>query len=123
MKIKKFLKYWSLIFGIFVTSLFLLAFLPKFIGEFIEKGFAYLSEIPGAFIVNWNDNPTAFFLIYIIGYALIWWKPLWGSIIIIISSAYYIIISESFGPLIFAIPTLLVGLSYLWYWFLLRKTT
>lgn len=122
MNIKRFLKYWSLIYGIVITVLLMFISLPKMIERTIEDSSAYISDISTSFF-NWNEDPTIFFLTYFIGYALIWWKPLWGSVIVILCSTYYIIISDNFGPLIFSIPTLVVGLSYLWYWILLRKTT
>ncbi len=49
MKIKMFLKYWSMIFGVTITSLLLLAVAPKIIGIIIEEGFTYLMDIPKAF--------------------------------------------------------------------------
>lgn len=119
MKSKKILNYVSMIYGIIVTLLLLLALVPKIIGKFIEEGFEYLIEIPKAF-VSWDD-PTAFFFTYIIGYAVIWWKPLWGSLIIIFGSIFYVLISGIDGPPIFAIPTFLVGLFYLIYWIVARN--
>ena len=121
MKIKVFLKYWSMIFGLFITSLLLLVFVPKIIGKIIEEGPSRLFEIPESFTDLWSD-PTAFLLIYLIGYSISWWKPLWGSIIVIIVSVFYVPASGCLGSLIFAIPTFLVGLFYLLYWILARKT-
>ena len=63
----------------------------------------------------------AFFITYLIGYAIVWWKPLWGSIIIILLSIFYVIIAGIDGPPIFAIPALLVGVFYLIYWIVARK--
>ncbi|MCD4734976.1 MAG: hypothetical protein K8R53_02940 [Bacteroidales bacterium] len=87
MKTKKILKYVSMIFGIIVTLFLLLVFVPKIIGEFVEKGLAFFVEISNSF-VNWDD-PMAFFITYIIGYMIIWWRPLWGSIIIIFLMIYF----------------------------------
>lgn len=106
-------------YGILVTLLMLLAIVPKLVEEFIEKGFGFLSEILKSF-GNW-ESPTAFFFIYITGYAIIWWKPLWGSLIIILVSIFYVLISGIDGPPIFAIPTFLVGLFYLIYFLVLRN--
>lgn len=108
-----------MIYGIIVTSLMLLALGSKIIIKISKEGFEYLKEIPKVF-VSWED-PTALFFTYIIGYVLVWWKPLWGSIIIIFGSILYIIISGIDGPPIFAIPTFLVGLFYLLYWNVARK--
>jgi hypothetical protein len=123
MKITVFLKYWSMFFGVFITSLLLFVFVPKIIGKIIEEGtsgLARLVEIPESFSDLWSD-PTAFLLIYLTGYAIIWWRPLWGSLIIITVSAVYVPSSGSLGSLIFAIPAFLVGLSYLSYWGVARK--
>ena len=120
MKTKNAFKKLSLIYGIVVTLLFLLVFGPKFIGEFIKSGVAYLIEIPKTF-AHWDESPTAFFITYLVGYAVLWWKPLWGSIIIMFFSVFYVLIAGVHGPPILAIPTFLVGLFYLLYWNVLRK--
>jgi hypothetical protein len=119
MKDIKWLKNLSLIYGIIVTSLMLLALGSKILIKISEEGFEYLIEIPKAF-VSWED-PTALFFTYIIGYVIVWWKPLWGSIIIILASIFYVIIAGFDGPPIFATPTFLVGLFYLLYWNIIRK--
>ena len=119
MKTAKTLKRLSLISGIIVTLFYLLAFGPKVIEEFIKKGFDYLIEIPTAFF-HWNESPTAFFYSYFIGYIIIWWKPLWGSVLIILASILYVILAGIDGPPILVIPAFLVGLFYLLYWNTLR---
>ena len=119
MKNIKWLKNLSLIYGIIVTSLMLLALGSKILIKISEEGFDYLIEIPKVF-VSWED-PTALFFTYIIGYVIVWWRPLWGSIIIIFASIFYVIISGFDGPPIFATPTFLVGLFYLLYWIVVRK--
>lgn len=119
MKTKKIFKYGSLVYGILLTFLMLLVFGSKITGKIIKEGLNYVIEIPRAF-ARWDD-PTAFFITYIIGYVIIWWKPIWGSIIIISGSIFYVIISGIDGPLIFAAPTFLVGLLYLVYCFFAGK--
>ena len=110
----------SKVWGIIVASLLLLIFGIKITEKFIEDGSKYLFEILKA-IVDWGDDPTGFFFTYLIGYAVIWWKPLWGSILIILVSIFYVIINGIDGPPIFAIPTFLVGLLYLINWIVDRK--
>lgn len=116
MESKKNLVNMSKIYGIIITSLMLLIFGSKFIGLIIENGIVSLKEIPKTF-VDWYDNPTAFFFTYIIGYTIIWWKPLLGSIIIIIGCIMFFI----FNPLnyifliIFLIPTFLVAYFHIRY--------
>jgi hypothetical protein len=117
MKSKKILFYLSLIFGIIVTFFYLVAFVPKFVSSIHS-----VMDIPG-FFTKWYDDPTAFFLTYFIGYAIIWWKPLWGSVIIIFGCILFFV----FNPLntgfltIFLLPTLLVAIFYILYWIVARK--
>jgi hypothetical protein len=120
MKPEVYFKYFSMIFGIVITCLLLFVFAPKIIGKIIEEGFSWLFEMPGSFSELW-DNPMAFILIYLIGYVVVWWKPLWGSLIIMIVSVYYVPASGTLGSLIFALPTFLVGLFYLVYFIMTRK--
>ncbi|MBI9039606.1 MAG: hypothetical protein JEY97_15865 [Bacteroidales bacterium] len=111
----------ALIYGIIITSLMLLIFGTKLIGSIIENGFEELKEIANA-LIHWHDNPTAFFFIYIIGYAIVWWKSFWGSVIIIAGSLLVFFINiENMGFLIFSISTFVVGLLYVSTWFDLRK--
>jgi hypothetical protein len=113
---KKILKYVSIAFGIIVTLFMLVAFGPKFIGLLDENGIKYLLEVPKAF-ANWYDDPTAFFFTYFIGYAIVWKKPLWGSVIIIIGDIlFFTFNNQNMGTFIFIIPTFLVALFYILYW-------
>ena len=113
---KKILKYISITFGIIVTLLMLVAFVPKFIGLLNENGIKYLLEVPKAF-ADWYDDPTAFFFTYFIGYAIVWKKPLWGSVIIIIGDIlFFTFNNQNMGTFIFIIPTFLVALFYILYW-------
>ena len=111
----------SIVWGIIVTSFLSLLFGVLIIEKLIEEGPKYLIEISKA-LFDWYDNPSGFFVAYFIGYAVIWWKPLWGSIIIMLGSILYVIIAGIDGPPIFAIPTFLVGLFYLIQWIVARKT-
>ena len=113
MNFKKILNYVSIALGIIVTLFMLMAFGPKFIGELNEEGIIYLLEVPKAF-VNWHDTPIAFFFTYFIGYAMIWWRPLWGSVIIILGGIlFFTFNSQNMGVFIFIIPTFLVALFYI----------
>jgi len=88
----------------------LLIFGTKLIGSVIEEGTTGIKEIALA-LLNWYDDPTGFFLAYLAGYAIVWWKPFWGALIIIIASLLVSAINhDNLGFIIFAIPTFLVGL-------------
>lgn len=112
-KLEKFTKYLSMVYGTVVTFLILLAILPKLIENIVREGIDSFSEISKSF-VNWDD-PTAFFFTYLIGYIIIWWKQLWGSLVIILGCAVYLIMEGIDGPLIFAAPAFFVGFFYLSY--------
>ena len=113
---RKILDYFKVGFGLIVTILMLLAIGPKFVGEIEVQGIAFLSEIPKAFI-NWHDDPTAFFISYFIGYVVIWRKPLFGSIIIVIGDIlFFAFNNQNMGTFIFIIPTLIVAFLYFISW-------
>src|SRR4030042_5470670 len=121
MKSKRGFSFVAMIYGIIVTVLMVFIFGSYLIGDIIEGGAAELKEIASA-LVHWDDDPTGFFFTYIIGYAIIWWKPLWGAVIIMTGSLLSAVINISNpGFLIFAIPTFLVGLFYLISWIDERK--
>ena len=63
------------------------------------------------------DDPVPFFIIYMLGYVFVWIKPMWGSVIIMGASIYYVIIQGFDGPPILATPGFIVGLLYFLYWF------
>jgi hypothetical protein len=116
MNFKKILNYVSIALGIIVTLFMLIAFGPKFVGLIADQGISYLFEVPKAF-ANWYDDPTAFFITYFIGYAIIWWKPLWGSVIILLGDIlFFAFNSQNMGIFIFIIPTMLVAVFYILYW-------
>jgi hypothetical protein len=109
------------IVGIIITSLMLLIFGTKLIGSIIENGIEEFKEIVYA-LTHWYDDPTGFFFAYLIGYAIVWWKPLWGSIIIIMGSLLAIFTNiDNMGFLIFALPTFVVGILYIASWYEIRK--
>ena len=110
----------AIIWGSIVTAFMLLVFGVKIIDTIINEGFSFLIEIPKD-LVTWDDNPTGFFFTYLIGYAIVWWRPLWGSIIIILASIVYVLIAGIDGPPIFAAPGFLVGLLYLLNWVVSRR--
>ena len=115
-KNKEFFYRFSLISGLVITFLMLLTFGTKLIGAIIDKGAGELKEIACA-CGDWYDDPTGFFLTYVIGYALCWWKPLFGSLVIIAGSLLVTVINiDNSGFLIFAGPAFLVGFLYLLSW-------
>jgi hypothetical protein len=87
----------------------------------MEKGIGELGNLLKS-CLHWYDDPTGFFITYLVGYALVWWKPLWGGIIIVAGSiAVSIINIDNAGFLIFALPTVLVGVFYIIMFSLIRE--
>jgi hypothetical protein len=118
MKTKKILAYISKIYGIIITALMVVVFVPKI---FSSKG---LEGMPGAFI-HWYDDPTGFFFTYLIGYILLWWKPLVGSVFIMLGCLLFFLCNpNNTGFLvIFFPPTIMVAFFYILYWSLKTKKT
>ena len=105
------------IYGIIVTSMMLLIFGSALILELLNNWPEELQEISKA-LVKWYDDPTGFFFTYLIGYIVILWKPLLGSVIIMLGSILVFIINiDNPGFLIFAVPTFLVGFFYAESWY------
>ena len=61
-------------------------------------------------------DPNVLIWIYLLGYAIAWWKKLWGSVIILIASIYGIIIAEGGDIQFHFMLTLLVGFLYFVNW-------
>jgi hypothetical protein len=103
----------KVIVGIVVTLFFVLSFVPKLVLEFVEKGLPYFREIAHSF-VDWYDNPTAFVLSYLLGYILLWWKPLPGSVLIILACILSVAFNlDNMGFLMFSLLALAVAVLYL----------
>lgn len=109
----------SIVWGIMVSAFLFLVIGGKIIAGFFGDGHGTMKVSLESF-VTWDD-PGPYFLIYITGYAFIWWKPLWGSIIIMAASVYYVIIAGVDGPPIFAAPGFIVGALYMAYWFFEKR--
>ena len=61
-------------------------------------------------------DPNALILIYLVGYAIVWWKKLMGTVIIVIVSIFGIIVSQAGDIQFHFMLTFLVGLLYFLYW-------
>lgn len=102
----------AMIWGIAFTAFMLLAIGPKIIGD-MSSG-TLMEELRTSF-VEWY-SPYAFFLVYLLGYAIVWRKRLYGSLIIMGVSVFYVIMGGFDGPPIFAVPAFLVGVLYFFSW-------
>ena len=65
---------------------------------------------------NIYTDPNTLILIYLVGYAIVWWKKLLGAVIIIIVSILGIIVSQAGDIQFHFMLTFLVGLLYFLYW-------
>ena len=110
------------IVGIIITAwiLFLVAVdVIKQLKKGIESFFNSFSDLftrPFPYI-----DPNVLIWIYLVGYAIVWWKKLWGTVIIIIVSIYGIIISEAGDVRFHFMLTFLVGFLYFVNWYDERK--
>jgi len=120
--LKKNLRQFTVVYGIVITALLALAFIPKYSGIFIEKGFTEAIKQTGRTFVEFTDDPTPFFLSYFVGYILIWWRPLVGSFLIFCGSVFYFYVSHNTGSLIFVIPGFLVGVLYVATWIIKKRS-
>ena len=100
------------IFGTIITAwiTFLVAIeLIRALNEGIES-FFYNSTI---FTPSYPYiDPNALILIYLIGYAIVWWKKLWGTVIIITVSVLGIIFSQAGDVQFHFMLTFVVGFLY-----------
>ena len=103
------------VLGAIVTAFMAFIFLPKLIGSVWNDGFGPL----GHQLINWYDSPTGFSLSYFVCYIVAWKNKLIGSLIMISASVLVLIVnSDNLGFLIFAGPTITVGILY----YLLEKS-
>lgn len=112
----------TMIVGLVVTALFLYAVVMDMIWEIgggSENLSSYFKNIFGR-SYPYLDS-IALYMIYIVGYAIVWWKSLWGSVIIILVSILGFTFSE-YGDVRFSFLFIfLVGLLYLLNWNDARK--
>lgn len=105
----------SKIWGIIFTTFIFLTIGMKII-------FGFFGDEPGTAKIRWQtfatwDDPVPYFLVYMFGYLMVWWKPLTGSIILMAASIYYVVIQGFDGPPILALPGFIVGALYFSYWY------
>jgi hypothetical protein len=98
--------------GTLLTVLFLLVFGPKVLSVFTGTA----PELPPD--QQWEgDVMVAMFAVFMIGYVVGWFRPLWGGTIMILAACLvslpFMVIRSQYSTLIFGIPQLAVGLLYL----------
>jgi hypothetical protein len=99
--------------GTLLAIFFLFAFLPK-IFSLLSGTSSPVGAVAGR---EWEGQIiTAMFLIYLAGYAIGWWRSLWGGIVIILAalvvSVPFLVVQGHFNSIIFGLPIFIVGVLY-----------
>ena len=105
------------IIGSVITALIIFAVAIDLIREHKEGSEHFVNYLTHMFIrFDSYKNPHALYMIYLVGYAIAWWKSLWGSIIIITISIIGFMFSEYSDARFSYVLIFLVGFLYLVYW-------
>lgn len=116
MKKKDSLSLVAKIFGIVITAwiTFLVAFELIKVFKEGDNSFFYNASV---FTHSYPYiDPNALILIYLIGYAIVWWKKLWGAVIILMVSMAGVIFSQAGDIRFHFILTFMVGFLYFVNW-------
>jgi len=108
--------------GIIITAWILFLVTYELIKE-LNKGIeSFFNNLPTLFTPSYPYfDPNALILIYLVGYAIVWWKKLWGSVIMITVSILGIIFSQAGDIQFHFMLTFLVGFLYFVNWYAERK--
>jgi len=106
---------WTMIVGIIFTMILIIQPVLDIPREFKESNGDFFNYLTNLFF-NSYLNPNAGVLIYLVGYAIVWWKKLWGSIIILTVSIMGFIFSEYDDLRLMYVFVFLVGFLYLMNW-------
>ena len=109
-----------MIFGIVVTLFLLMVTGLHVLGKMPDRGFITVLKDIGMQCITWK-YPSTFFVIYFIGYVLVWWKHLWGAVIIIAASLLFFLTNTTLWNLALTLPALLVGVFYILLWNMNRR--
>ena len=113
--------YWTRIVGIVITMIVIVQPVLDIPRELKESNINFFSYLITDFFYNSYLNPNHGVLIYLVGYAVVWWKKLWGSIIILTVSLLGFAFSE-YGDIRFMyVLIFLVGFLYFLCWYIKRK--
>lgn len=84
----------------------------------LEEGIENLFNnfITNEYTLTYPYIPHIMILIYLVGYATVWWKKLWGSVIITVACIFGIVYAESGDDQFHFLLTLLVGFLYFVNW-------
>ena len=94
MKSKSSFSKWTMIVGIIFTLILIIQPVLDIPRELKASNNSFFNYFLTDFFYNSYLNPNHGVLIYLVGYAIVWWKKLWGSIIILIVSIMGFVFSE-----------------------------
>ena len=97
--------------GSLLALFFLLVFVPMIISVFLGTA----RELPAG--RQWEGRVMiAMILTFMAGYAIGWWRPLWGGLLMIVAALLVsgpFVLQGNYGSLIFGIPQFLIGALYI----------
>jgi hypothetical protein len=112
---------WTMIVGIILTLILIIQPLFDLPRELKASNSSFFNYLLTDSFYNSYLNPNVGVLMYLVGYAFVWWKKLWGSIIILTVSILGFIFSE-YGDIRFLyVFAFLVGFLYFMNWYEERK--
>jgi hypothetical protein len=107
---------WTMIVGIIFTMILIIQPILDIPRELKEGDINFFNYLLTDLFYNSYLNPNHGVLIYLVGYAIVWWKKLWGSIIILTVGIMGFIFSE-YGDIRFMyVFVFLVGFLYIMNW-------
>ena len=107
---------WTMIVGIIFTMILIIQPLFDLPRELKASNGNFFNYLFTDSFYNSYLNPNVGVLIYLVGYVIVWWKKLWGSIIILAVSIMGFTFSE-FGDIRFLyVFAFLVGFLYIINW-------
>ena len=111
---------WTMIVGIILTMILLIQPVLDIPRELKASNGSFFNYLTNPFY-NAYLNPNHGVLIYLVGYAIVWWKKLWGSIIILAVSILGFVFSEYDDVRFMYVFVFLVGFLYIMNWYEERK--
>ena len=116
MKSKSDTSKWAMIVGIICTTILIVQPILDIPRELKASNSSFFNYLLTDLFCNSYLNPNHGVLMYLVGYAIVWWKKLWGSIIILLVSIMGFAFSEYSDIRFMYVFVLLVGFMYFINW-------
>ena len=116
MKSKSDTSKWAMIVGIICTTILIVQPILDIPRELKASNSSFFNYLLTDLFCNSYLNPNHGVLMYLVGYAIVWWKKLWGSIIILLVSIMGFAFSEYSDIRFMYVFVLLVGFMYFMNW-------